>query len=134
VTVFPKDRRFHLVVFVEVFAICGSLAAQTVPLARGWFKPAGREETGELGESAWYLVAEADGRAQLARVFDPAHPLTDAEFGLRCTRSIRPLPFPEEAGRVWCFCGFDQTPLSGRGSAAEGDTAWILRGTIKEKP
>jgi len=87
-----------------------------------------------LGKSAWYLVVEADGRAQLGRVFDPAHPLTEAEFGLRCTRSIRPSPFTEEADRVWYFCGFDQTPVSGRGTAAKGDTAWIYKGIIKEKP
>jgi len=102
-----------------------------VHLISGWFKPAGREETGELAKSAWYLTVAADGKAQLARVFDPAHPLTDAEFGLRCTRSIRPSPFPEEAGRVWYFCGFDQTPVSGRGTAAKGDTAWIYKGTLK---
>jgi acetyl esterase/lipase len=102
-----------------------------VHLISGWFKPAGREETGELGKSAWYLTVAADGKAQLARVFDPAHPLTDAEFGLRCSRSIRGSPFAEEAGRVWYFCGFDQTPVSGRGTAAKGDTAWIYKGTLK---
>jgi hypothetical protein len=104
-----------------------------VHLISGWFKPAGREETGELAKSAWYLTVAADGKAQLARVFDPAHPLTDAEFGLRCSRSIRSSPFPEEAGRVWYFCGFDQTPVSGRGTAAKGDTAWIYKGTLKGK-
>jgi acetyl esterase/lipase len=30
--------------------------------------------------------------------------------------------------------GFDQTPVSGRGTAAKGNTAWIYRGTLKEKP
>ncbi|MFZ5830028.1 MAG: hypothetical protein ACOY3P_08065, partial [Planctomycetota bacterium] len=104
---------------------------RSVYLVSGWFKPAGREETGELGKSAWYLVVAADGRAQLARVFDSAHPLTDAEFGLRCSRSIRPSPFPEETGRIWYFCGFDQTPVSGRGTAAKGDTAWIYKGSLK---
>jgi acetyl esterase/lipase len=111
-----------------------SATGRPVHLISGWFKPAGRQETGELGKSAWYLIVAADGRAQLARVFDPAHPLTEAEFGLRCTRSIRPSPFREEAGRVWYFCGFDQTPVSGRGTAAKGDTAWIYKGTIKAKP
>jgi hypothetical protein len=103
---------------------------RAVHLVSGWFN-AGREESSEGGKSAWYLVIDADGRAEPGRIFDPAHPLTDAEFGLRCTRSIRPSPFPEEAGRVWYFCGFDQTPVSGRGTAAKGDTAWIYKGTLK---
>jgi hypothetical protein len=117
----------------DMTAATDPATGRPVHLVSGWFKPAGREETGELGKSAWYLVVEADGRSQLCRVFDPAHPLADAEFGLRCTRSIRPSPFPEEAGRVWYFCGFDQTPVSGRGTAAKGDTAWIYKGTLNEK-
>ncbi|MBM4089171.1 MAG: hypothetical protein FJ276_07050 [Planctomycetes bacterium] len=118
----------------DMTAATDPASGRPVHLVSGWFKPAGREETGELGKSAWYLVVDADGRAQLGRVFDPAHPLTDSEFGLRCTRSIRPSPFPEEAGRVWYFCGFDQTPVSGRGTAAKGDTAWIYKGTLRASP
>ncbi len=62
----------------------------------------------ELGASAWYLVRYGEGDYGLGRVFDPAHPLPNRESGgLRATRTIRPSPFPEEAGRVWYFAGFD---------------------------
>jgi catechol 2,3-dioxygenase-like lactoylglutathione lyase family enzyme len=44
-------------------------------------------------------------------------------------RSIRPSPFPEEAGRVWYFCGFDLTGMSG-GSDVTGSRGWIYRGDI----
>lgn len=61
------------------------------------------------------------------RIFDPAHPLADARFGLRGCRSIVPSPFPEEKNRAWYFGGFDQT------GKAWGNYAWIYRGTLKEK-
>lgn len=42
-------------------------------------------------------------------------------------------PFPEEAGRVFSFCGFDQTG-AGRGQGAIGPAAWIYRGTLPSWP
>jgi len=112
----------------DMTAVTDSASGRPLHLVSGWFKPAGNENSGELGKSAWYLVVEADGRAQLGRIFDPAHLLTEAAFGLRCSRSIRPSPFPEEKDRVWYFCGFHQT------GKAWGNTAWIYKGTLKEKP
>jgi hypothetical protein len=93
-------------------------------------------EGSEIGKSSWYLVRYADGTYRYQRIWDEQNPLTDAEYGLRGCRSIRPSPFPEEAGRVWYFCGFDQT--GARGAGATGPTAWIYKGTLatmnKEKP
>ena len=71
-------------------------------------------ESNEIGKSSWYLVRYADGTYRYQRIWDEKNPLTDAQYGLRGCRSIRPSPFPEEAGRVWYFCGFDQTGPAGR--------------------
>ena len=76
---------------------------------------------------AWYLVRHADGRYGTGQVFDPAVVPT-AVGGLRSARTVCVSPFPEDKGRVLYFGGFD---------AAQGphrDTAWIYRGTLKEKP
>jgi hypothetical protein len=89
-------------------------------------------EGNEIGKSSWYLVRYADGAYRYGRIWDEKNPLTDSRYGLRGCRSIRPSPFPEEAGRVWYFCGFDQT--GARGAGATGPTAWIYRGTLKKKP
>jgi len=86
-------------------------------------------ERNEVGKSSWYLVRYPDATYRYQRVWDPSNPLTDAKFGLRGLRSIRPSPFPEEKGRVWYFCGFDQT--GARGDGATGPTAWIYRGTLR---
>jgi catechol 2,3-dioxygenase-like lactoylglutathione lyase family enzyme len=89
-------------------------------------------EGNELGKSSWYLVRYADGTYRYQRIWDDKNPLTDAKYGLRGCRSIRPSPFPEEAGRVFYFCGFDQHGAKGAG--ATGPTAWIYKGTIEKKP
>ncbi len=42
-------------------------------------------------------------------------------------RDIEPSPFPEVAGRVLYFCGYD-------GGAGPGhNTAWIYKGSLKAK-
>jgi hypothetical protein len=89
-------------------------------------------EGNEIGKSSWYLVRYADGTYRYQRIWDEDNPLTNTQYGLRGCRSIRPSPFPEEAGRVWYFCGFDQTGAKGAG--ATGPTAWIYKGTLKGKP
>jgi len=89
-------------------------------------------EANELGKSSWYLVRYADGTYRYQRIWDEKNPLTSSQYGLRGCRSIRPSPFPEEAGRVWYFCGFDQHGAKGAG--ATGPTAWIYRAILKEKP
>jgi catechol 2,3-dioxygenase-like lactoylglutathione lyase family enzyme len=88
-------------------------------------------ESNEIGKSSWYLVRYADATYRYQRIWDESNPLAGSQYGLRGCRSIRPSPFPEEAGRVWYFCGFDQTGQ--RGSGATGPTAWIYKGTLKEK-
>jgi catechol 2,3-dioxygenase-like lactoylglutathione lyase family enzyme len=89
-------------------------------------------EGNEIGKSSWYLVRYADGTYRYQRIWDEQNPLTNAKYGLRGCRSIRPSPFPEEADRVWYFCGFDQT--GARGAGATGPTAWIYKGTLPAKP
>ena len=89
-------------------------------------------EGNELGKSSWYLVRYADGEYRYGRIWDPGNPLTDSPYGLRGCRSIRPSPFPEEAGKVWYFCGFDQTGATGR-TGARGATAWIYKATLPEQ-
>jgi hypothetical protein len=85
-------------------------------------------EGNELGKSSWYLVRYADGTYRYQRIWDENSPLANSRYGLRGCRSIRPSPFPEEAGRVWYFCGFDQT--GARGAGATGPTAWIYKATL----
>jgi hypothetical protein len=89
-------------------------------------------EGNELGKSSWYLVRYADGTYRYQRIWDEKNALTGAKYGLRGCRSIRPSPFPEEAGRVWYFCGFDQ--FGAQGAGATGPTAWIYRGLLPESP
>jgi hypothetical protein len=89
-------------------------------------------EGNELGKSSWYLVRYADGTYRYQRIWDENNPLTGSQYGLRGCRSIRPSPFPEESGRVWYFCGFDQT--GARGAGATGPAAWIYQATLKAKP
>jgi hypothetical protein len=85
-------------------------------------------ESNEIGKSSWYLVRYADGTYRYQRIWDENNPLTDSQYGLRGCRSIRPSPFPEEAGRVWYFCGFDQT--GARGAGATGPAGWIYQGAL----
>ena len=87
-------------------------------------------EAGELGKSSWYLVRYADGTYRYQRIWDEKNPLTNARYGLRGCRSIRPSPFPEEAGRVFYFCGFDQ--FGAKGAGATGPTAWIYKGSLPQ--
>ncbi|MBN8457252.1 MAG: VOC family protein [Verrucomicrobia bacterium] len=89
-------------------------------------------EANEIGKSSWYLVRYADGSYRYQRIWDENNPLTNSQYGLRGCRSICPSPFPEEAGRVFYFCGFDQT--GARGAGATGPTAWIYKGNLKDKP
>lgn len=66
------------------------------------------------GNSAYYLLRHLDATYEWGRVFDPAEPLpnNDAdEHGLRATRAVRLSPFPEDAGRVLYFSGFDAAAL-----------------------
>jgi acetyl esterase/lipase len=95
-------------------------------LIGAWFRPESVEST-EAGKKSWYLVRNNAGTYELGEIWDAAHPLTGATYGLRGSRSIRPSPFPEDRGRVWYFCGFDQTDTSG---GAKGPTAWIYRGHL----
>lgn len=92
-----------------------------------WITHPGGEGT-ELGNSSWYLVRSTSATYTHGRIFDPAHPLADARFGLRGCRSIVPSPFQEEENRAWCFGGFDQT------GKAWGNYAWLYKGTLKAKP
>jgi hypothetical protein len=91
-------------------------------LIGAWFVP-GQENT-ETGKKSWYLLRNENGAFALGEIWDTNDPLTNATYGLRGSRSIRPSPFPEDRGRVWYFCGFDQT------GGAKGPAAWIYRGHL----
>jgi catechol 2,3-dioxygenase-like lactoylglutathione lyase family enzyme len=91
-----------------------------------------RGESDAIAKSSWYLARYPDGSYQHQRIWDEKNPLTDAQYGMRGCRSIRPSPFPEEAGRVFYFCGFDQTGAKGGG--ATGPTAWVYQGTLPSWP
>lgn len=91
-------------------------------LIGAWFVPG--DESTETGRKSWYLVRNADATFGLGEIWDPSHPLTGAPYGLRGSRSIRPSPFPEDRGRAWYFCGFDQT------GGAKGPAAWVYRGHL----
>jgi hypothetical protein len=88
---------------------------------------AGHPERGsEVANSSWYLVRYGPGDFGLGRIFDPARPLPNAASGgLRGCRTIRPSPFPEEAGRVWYFGGFDAA-----GGPTHLHTGWVYRGEL----
>jgi hypothetical protein len=76
---------------------------------------------------AWYLVRHADGHYGTGQIYDPAV-VPQAVGGLRSARTVCVSPFAEDKGCVLYFGGFD---------AAQGphrDTAWIYKGTLKEKP
>jgi hypothetical protein len=66
-----------------------------------------------------YLVRRLDGTCDWAPVFDAAHPVP-AGRSLDATRQICVSPFPEDAGRVLYFAGYD-------GPYAENRSAWIYR-------
>jgi hypothetical protein len=91
-------------------------------LIGAWFVP--DQETTETGKKSWYLVRNEDASYDLGEIWDKAHPLTGATYGLRGSRSIRPSPFADDRGRVWYFCGFDQT------GGARGPAAWVFRGSL----
>ena len=88
-----------------------------------------RGEVDEVGKSSWYLVRSGPGQYAYQRIWDRNNPLEGQRYGLRGCRSIVVSPFPEEAGRVWYFCGFDQTGATGR-DGAKGSMAWIYRGSV----
>jgi hypothetical protein len=121
-------------VCLSAIVACLTLFAQETPRpASGGlperFKQLDRNGEGnEIGKSSWYLVRYADGQYRYGRIWDENKPLTNSQYGLRGCRSIRPSPFPEEAGHVWYFCGFDQT--GARGAGATGPAAWIYKATL----
>jgi hypothetical protein len=121
------------VCLTAIVAYLTLFAQETLRTASGGlaerFKQLDRNGEGnEIGKSLWYLVRYADGTYRYQRIWDENNPLTNAQYGLRGCRSIRPSPFPEESGRVWYLCGFDQT--GARGSGATGSAAWIYKATL----
>jgi len=64
----------------------------------------------------------ADITYEVAEITDPREPQ------LVATRTIAVSPFPEDHGRVLYFAGYDCN------SVPAHNTAWIYKGTIKEKP
>lgn len=103
-----------------------------VHLIGAWANYPGGEAGGELGKSSWFVVRRGAGSYDLVRIWDPTNPLTGRQYGLRGCRSIRPSPFPSEAGRVWYFAGFDGSN-TGQGQFvrdASGSWGWIYRGVV----
>jgi uncharacterized delta-60 repeat protein len=105
---------------------------EKVHLLGAWALYPGGELGSAEGKSSWFLVRYADAAYSIGRIWDPANALGGAEYGLRGCRSIRPSPFPNEAGRVWYFCGFDGTATTG--PEISGSRGWIYKGTIGTVP
>jgi hypothetical protein len=79
------------------------------------------------GDSSWYLIRRADATYELGRIFDPLHPAPIPLYGLRSARTACVSPFPEDAGRVVFFGGFD---AGGSDVLVYTNTAWIMRGVL----
>ena len=106
---------------------------ENVQLVSSWLTYPGGELNSPEAKSSYFLVRYADAAYSVVRIWDPANALGGAAYGLRGCRSIRPSPFPNEAGRVWYFCGFDLTGISG-GDDVSGPQGWIYKGTIGTVP
>jgi hypothetical protein len=106
---------------------------EKVHLIGAWANYLGGELGSAEGKSSRFLVRDADAAYSLVRIWDPANPLTGAAYGLRGCRSIRPSPFPSEAGRAWYFCGFDLTGIGG-GANVTGSHGWIYKGVLCALP
>jgi len=82
--------------------------------------------------SAYYLIRHRNATYEWGRVFDPAFPLPNPYAGgLRATRAMCLSPFPEDAGGVLFFGGFDAASRTG---PVYHNTAWIYKATLKAKP
>jgi hypothetical protein len=109
------------------------VTGEKVHLAGLWVAHPDGADT-EKGNSSWYLVRHADGSYAHGRVWTPDDPVPNkgVRGGLRTTRAICVSPFAADRERVLYFGGFD----SGLSTSPEefGYTAWIYKGTLKEKP
>jgi len=94
-----------------------------------WANYPGGETGSVLGRSSWFFVRYSDASYNTLRIWDPNNVFLDtASNGLKGCRSIVASPFPEEAGYVWYFCGFD---LTGSGTTSiTGNKAWIYKGLL----
>ena len=77
------------------------------------------------GNSAWYLVRDANGAYGYGHVFDPGQPKPNPPRGLLAVRTIEVSPFPEDKGRVFYFGGYDCADIQSH------NTAWIYKGTLQ---
>ncbi len=112
----------------EWLAAMHPITKEKVHFIGAWAMYPGGETATPQGKSSWFFVRYADGTYRLIRIWDEGNPLTNATNGLKGCRSIVPSPFPEEAGFVWYFCGFD---LTGQGTTSvAGRKAWIYKGII----
>jgi hypothetical protein len=75
---------------------------------------------------AWFLVRKLDGTYTHGKIY-PEGGLPSGQ-SLQGVRSIIESPFSEERGKVWYFAGH------GAERKLLHNTAWIYKGTIKEKP
>lgn len=82
------------------------------------------ENTTQPYNGAWFLVRDSDGQHTHGHVYDYVDPVPAGSL-LRAVRTICPSPFPEEAGRVYYFGGFDAG-----GNQDWHNTAWIYRGEL----
>lgn len=119
------------------------LRLATVTVGYHGFTPVRDPSTGEnlMLVGVWIdapgLSLPAEGSAFLIRHRDATYEAVDpaalaafgaVQSGVRGIRTIAPSPFPEDAGAVWYFGGFDAT-----GREAH-DTAWIVRGSWSAWP
>ena len=88
-------------------------------------------EGNEIGKSSWYLVRYADGTYRYQRIWDEKNPLTDRQIRPARLSQHPPLAVPRRSRPRLVFLRLrpDRRPRRG----ATGPTAWIYKGTLKEK-
>jgi len=118
-------RRGAIAAYNRFLPVTDPESDETVWLCGAWVERPGSPNPPDNGSC--YLIRHRDGRYDWGYIYDPAHPVTNGEKLTGC-RDIEPSPFPGEDGRVFYFCGYDG------GAGPSHNTAWIYKGTLKERP
>jgi hypothetical protein len=118
-------RRGAIAAYNRFLPVTDPQSGESVWLCGAWVERPGSPNPPDNGSC--YLVRHRDGRYDGGIIYDAAHPVPAGQKLTGC-RDIEPSPFPGEQGRVFYFCGYD-------GGAGPGhNTAWIYKGSLKEKP
>lgn len=115
-------RRGVIAAYNRFLPVTDPESGQSQWLCGAWAERPGSPKPPENGSC--YLVRSVDGSYEWGYIFDPASPVPSGQR-LTGTRDIEPSPFPEEAGRVFYFCGYDG------GAGPSHNSAWIYKGQLK---